>query len=156
MDIGKYVGFFLLSTFKFLFTPFGGAAAGLTFLETYFSCVAGGIFSATIFYFAAGTFIKKAKLKQQLAAQEALKAGIELQVKKKFTKMNKFVVKIKRRFGIIGISMYAPLFLSVPIGSIITAKFYSNDKRTYPLIVLGMFVNGAITTGLTYLLASFF
>lgn len=156
MDFGKYIGFFLLSTFKFLFTPFGGAAAGLTFVETYVSCVAGGIFSAAIFYFAAGTFIKKAKHKQHLALQEALKNGVELPTKKKFTKMNKFIVNIKRKFGIVGVSMYAPLFLSVPIGSIITAKFYGDDKRTFLFILLGMFVNGAITTGITYLIASFF
>ena len=36
---------------KFLFTPFGGPAAKLTFLEAYLVCVAGAIFSAAIFYF---------------------------------------------------------------------------------------------------------
>ena len=66
--------------------------------------------------------------------------------------MNKFIVRIKRRFGIFGISMYAPLILSVPIGSIITAKFYGKDKRTFPLIVVGIIINGALTTGLAYLI----
>jgi hypothetical protein len=55
-----------------------------------------------------------------------------------------------KRLGIVGISFYAPFFLSVPIGSIISAKFFGKDKRTFPLIVLGIGVNGLITTGLAY------
>jgi hypothetical protein len=156
MDFGKYIGFFLLSTFKFLVTPFGGAAAGLTFAETYISCVSGGIFSAAIFFFSSGYFMKKAKIKHLEKLRLATESGEVLPVKKKFTKMNKYIVKLKHRFGIVGISMYAPLFLSVPVGSIITAKFYGTDKRTFPIIVFGMFFNGAITTGITFLIASFF
>ena len=56
--------------------------------------------------------------------------------------------------GIVGISFWVPFLLSVPIGSIITAKFYGDDRRTYPLIVVGMFLNGVLTTGLAFLLFS--
>ena len=156
MDFGKYSVFFLFSTIKFLFTPFGGPAAGLTFFETYFSCVAGAIVSAFVFYFMSEYFMKKAHIKLVLLQQEALKKGITLPYKKKFTKMNKFVVKMKLRFGIFGIAMYAPLFLSVPIGSIVTAKFYGKENRTFPIIILGIFVNGLVTCGITYFVADFF
>lgn len=141
---------------KFLFTPFGGPAARLTFFETYFSCVAGALLSATIFYFASEFFMMRAHKKRILIREEAIRNGIELPYKKKFTKMNKFIVRMKIRFGIFGIAMYAPLFLSVPIGSIVTAKFYGKEKKTFPIIVLGLFVNGLITTGLAYFAGSFF
>ena len=65
--------------------------------------------------------------------------------------MNKFIVKLKRSIGIVGISFWAPFFLSIPVGSIVTAKFYGDDKRTYPLIVIGMFINALVTTGFAYL-----
>lgn len=156
MDFGKYSVFFLFSTIKFLFTPFGGPAAGLTFFETYFSCVTGAIVSAFVFYFMSEYFMKKAHIKRVLLQQEAFKKGITLPNKKKFTKMNKFVVKMKLRFGIFGIAMYAPLFLSVPIGSIVTAKFYGKESRTFPIIILGIFVNGLVTCGITYFVADFF
>lgn len=156
MKIGLYITFFLLSTFKFLFTPFGGPAAELTFFETYFVCCAGGIFSATIFYFASEYFIKRSHIKRVRLKKEAMEKGIEIIQKKKFTTTNKFIVRLKRRFGIYGVSLFAPLFLSVPIGTIITAKFYGKEKKTYPLILLGMFVNGLITTSLAYFGASFF
>jgi hypothetical protein len=156
MNYGIYATFFFLSTIKFLFTPFGGPAAKLSFFETYFVCVAGGIFSAAVFYFASDYFMKRAQAKKIQKLEEALAKGIEIPSKKIFTKANKTIVRMKNKLGIFGISFYAPLFLSVPIGSIITAKFYGKEKKTFPLIVLGMFVNGLITTGLAYSLASFF
>lgn len=155
MGLGKYSFFFLLSMVKFLFTPFGGPAAGLTFFETYFSCVTGAIISATIFYFMSDFFMKKAQIKRTKIREVALAKGLTLPHKNKFTPMNKFVVKMKMRFGIFGIAMYAPLFLSVPIGTIVTAKFYRKEKKTFPIILLGMFVNGFITCGITYFIADF-
>lgn len=156
MNFAIYTSFFLLSTIKFLFTPFAGPASGLNFFETYFSCTAGAIFSATIFYFASEYFIKKSHAKKIRLKQLALEKGEIFPEKKKFTKTNKFIVNIKRKFGIYGVSMFAPLFLSVPIGSIITAKFFGHLKKTFPLILLGMFVNGLVTTGLAYFIADFF
>ena len=79
----------------------------------------------------------------------------ELKRKKVFTRTNKFIVRMKG-LGIIAICFYAPLFLSMPIGSIISAKFFGKDNRTFPLIVLGIGINGLITTGIAYSLAAFF
>lgn len=151
-----YISLFLVSTIKFLFAPFAGPKLQLTFFETYFSCVAGAIVSAAVFYFSSEFFMIRAHKKRIAKIRLAEEQGLEVKHKKKFTRMNKLIVRIKHRLGIIGISMYAPLFLSVPIGSIIAAKFYGKDKRTFPLIVLGMFINGAITTGIAYGFAELF
>jgi hypothetical protein len=151
MDLGKYSILFGISTIKFMFAPFGGPKAELSFLETYFSCVAGALLSASIFFFLSEYFMKRAhekRVKQYLLSQAN---GTPLPKKKKFTRMNKFVVRMKLRFGIYGIAMFAPLFLSVPLGSIVTAKFYGKLNKTFPIIILGMFTNGLITTGLAYL-----
>ena len=156
MNFAIYSSFFLLSTIKFLFTPFAGPAAGLNFFETFFSCVAGGIFSAAFFYFASGYFMRKSIEKQAKINKIALEKGETIKQKKKFTKTNKFIVNIKRKFGLIGVSMFAPLFLSVPIGSIITAKFFGHLNKTFFIIVFGMFFNGIITTSIAYGIAWFF
>jgi hypothetical protein len=87
---------------------------------------------------------------------KSLETGIPLKQKKKFTKTNKLIVRIKHKLGIIGVAFYAPLFLSIPIGTIITAKFYGKEKRTFPLIILGIGINGVITTGIAYIIADFF
>ncbi len=150
MNWETYGVFFLLSTIKFLVTPFGGTLADLTFMETYLSCVSGAIVSAAVFYYSSEFFLIRARKKRHERYQQCVAKGIPWVEKKKFTRTNKLIVRVKHRLGIVGTSMYVPLFLSVPIGSIITAKFYGKDKRTFPLIVLGMIVNGAITTGLHY------
>ena len=156
MDITKYSAFFLLSTVKFLFTPFGGPAAGLTFFETYLTCLLGAFFSGTIFYFLGEFLLNRSKNKNLLRRQKAIENGEPLKEKKIFTRMNKNIVKMKHRFGIVGISFFAPLFMSVPVGTIITAKFFGKRKITYPLILLGFCINGLLTTGIAYSISSFF
>jgi hypothetical protein len=153
---GKYIGFFGFSMIKFLFTPFGGPKAGLSFVETYIVCVAGALLSAAIFFFSSEYFLIRAHKKRKEMILKSLETGIPLKQKKKFTKTNKLIVRIKHKLGIIGVAFYAPLFLSIPIGTIITAKFYGKEKRTFPLIILGIGINGVITTGIAYIIADFF
>ncbi len=142
---------FGFSMIKFMFAPFAGPKAGLTFFETYLSCTSGAIVSSAIFFFSASYFMNRAQLKREKAQQELLDQGLPVKVKKRFTRMNKFVVRMKRSVGIIGISFWAPFFLSIPLGSIIAAKFYGENNKAFPLIVIGIFANGIITTGITYL-----
>jgi hypothetical protein len=154
MKYSIYFGLLALSTIKFLFAPFGGPALKLNYFETYFSCIIGALISSTFFFFLAEYFLKKSLNKKREAFIKAEKAGIQLQKKNIFTKTNKTLIKIKHRLGIFGVSFLAPLFLSIPVGTIIVAKFYGKNKFTYPIIILGIILNGLITTGISYLIAS--
>ena len=142
---------FVVSMIKFMFAPFGGQVAKLNFIETYISCCAGAIVSAAIFYFSANYFMKKTAERNEKNRRDLLDKGLPIPIKKRFTRINKGVVKMKRSVGIIGIAFWAPFFLSIPLGSIITAKFYGHNKKTFLLVVLGIFLNGLITTGIAYL-----
>lgn len=153
MNWAAYSGLFGFSMIKFLFAPFAGPHMQLNFFEIYVSCCAGAIVCATAIYFSSEFFLKRAHKKRVQARLDAAEKGVELKVKKKFTRTNKFIVKIKHRLGIVGITFYAPLFLSIPIGTIIAAKFYGKQKKTYPLILAGILINGAITTALGFLFA---
>lgn len=151
MNWGNYLFLFGLATIKFMFAPFAGPIRHLTFWETYLSCVAGAFVCSLIFYFSAELFLIRAHNKRKLKRQQAIEKGIPFKEKKRFTRVNKTIVRVKHRFGLWIMALYAPFFLSVPLGSIITAKFYGKDKRTYPIIVLGICVNGVIMTGIAYL-----
>jgi len=151
MAWGAISSLFFISWIKFMFAPFGGPALGLTFFETYSGCVVGAIISSALFYFSADYMMDRAKAKKNEKIQEAITKGIPIKSEKNFTRMNKFIVNIKRSLGQIGVCFWAPFFLSIPIGSIISAKFYGDSKKTYPLIVLGIFLNGIVTTGIAYL-----
>jgi hypothetical protein len=134
-----------------MFAPFTGALLKLSFLETFFICALGGSFGAAIFYFSSEYFIVRSIINKRKRKEEALAKGLVWIEKPKFTKTNKLIVRMKHTFGIYGICFWAPFFLSVPIGSIITAKFYGKLKKSFPLIVLGMLINSFLMSSIAYL-----
>jgi hypothetical protein len=143
---------FLLSIVKFMFAPFSGRGLGLPFWETFLACLAGGIFGAAIFYFSSELLIKYTHKRRVIKKQQMIAQGLDYKEKKKFTRTNRFIIRVKRSLGIYGISLWAPFFLSVPVGSIITAKFYGKQKATFPLIILGLVINGFVMSALVYLI----
>lgn len=136
---------------KFLFSPAVGPALGLSFFETYFSNLAGALVSMVIFYFAADFFLKRSHEKKVQKLREALDSGIVLPQKKIFTKRNKMIIRVKNKIGMVPFCFWVPLFLSIPIGSIITAKFYGKRAVTFPLMVIGAVLNNTITVSFVYL-----
>lgn len=142
---------FLLGTVKFMVAPLSGPPFKLSFLETYISACLGAMVGTAVFYYASEFFIKRAHKKKVEKHFVAEKMGVELVEKKKFTRMNRFIVKIKVKLGIIGISFWAPFFMSIPLGSIVVAKFYGKRKVTFPLMCIGILINGLATTAITYL-----
>ncbi|MCB9224875.1 MAG: hypothetical protein R2780_15340 [Crocinitomicaceae bacterium] len=133
---------FGLGTFKFLFahwTVYLSAVhsdSAYSLIEIFASVTLGAWFSMSIFYFASELLMKRAKAKRLKAIKDAHEKGIELTPKRKFTRMNRTIIWIKHHIGIYGVTFLAPLFLSVPIGSIICAKFYGSKKRTFPLMLI--------------------
>ena len=89
------------------------------------------------------------------AKEKQVKAIAEGTYKRKlsFTKMNKFMVKTKMsKSGFWLICTLAPLIISIPLGTIIVAKFYRGKALTYPVAIVSIIVwafvlaylNGAI------------
>jgi len=144
MNWGAFFSVFILSTFKFMFAPFAGIPFGLSFLETYFCCVIGGTLSSGFFFL----FGKYLSLKlNQIKKKRSLN-------KKKLvhTRINKLIVRTKLNIGIVGICFWAPFFLSVPIGSIVVAKFYSKKRGSFLLVFIGMNFNALVMTTFAYYL----
>lgn len=138
--IGKYSGVFLLSTVKFLFAPAAAWNLNFTFWEVFICVAAGGITGATVFYFGADYFFQRSKRIKEKKEARAREKGI-LVLKRHFTRKNKLIVRIKKsRLGYYLLLNLAPTFLSVPIGSMLLARFYSYKKQTYFLLIT--FVTG--------------
>lgn len=151
MHWGKYLGLLGIATFKFMVAPFGGKPMKLSFIETYLACVSGAILSAAIFFFLSEFLLKLSREKRIRKRREARKSGLPLPAQKNFKLSNKIIIRIKHIFGIYGICFLAPLFLSIPLGTIIAVRFYGKDKRTFPLIVTGILISGFILTSLAYM-----
>ena len=141
---------FLLGTFKFMFASAPGTIAGVPFFAKYISVLLGGLVSFNIFYFMANFFIKRS-LEKKLKKIEAGK----LKIKKRFTKVNKTLVKLKMTaYGFWFISILAPIVLSVPIGAIVVAKFYRHRKVSYWISTTSLIVSCALFTYVIQLIKS--
>ena len=154
MSWSYFLSAFGLGTFKYLFAHsiaygiIGATGTEVTFFNLFIPAYAGAFVSMLVFYFLSDFFMDRAKAKKA----QALKDGEVLKVKKKFTKLNKALVKIKMKSGIYVFTFVAPLFLSIPIGSIVCAKFYGNEKKTFPLMVLSMAIYGVLLTAIFVLI----
>jgi len=137
----KHLGVLVIAIFKFLGAPAAGRFAyGDDWVQTFIVVLIGGMIGVTFFYYSAGYFMEK-------AAEKRRKSG---KVKKKFTRLNKTVVKIKQKLGVYGIALLSPSFFSIPVGSIIAAKFYKHNKSTIFIMYGGVFVIDVVVTVITY------
>lgn len=146
MNFLIYLSFAAFSTWKFMFTPLAGPAAGLTFWETLISCLIGGYISITLFYFASSYWMRIGQ--KRSTEKRRRSANGQIRKIKRYRKIVRFKHRLKRPL----VCWLFPLFLSLPLGTIITAKFYRHKKSTFPLIVGGTTLNGFIITGLAYII----
>lgn len=148
------LGFF--STWKFMFAPLIGPAMRLTFLETFVVCTIGGYLSASVFYFGSSHFMRLSVMRQARKMKKAELKNKKIPVRRKFTKTNRRIIFIKQKIGKYTAFWAFPLLLSIPIGCIITAKFYKHHRRTFPLIILFLTLDCFIITSGTYFIKDLF
>ena len=150
MNWTGYLTLATLATIKFMFSAIPGPALGLNYAETVISIFIGAVISGAFFFFSAEYFMQRAQNKRIRLLQEALNKGETIAQKRVFSRMNKGVVRLKLRFGKIGICFWAPFLLSVPIGSIIVAKFYGKYSFTFLYVIIGMLINSLLTSFIVY------
>ena len=84
------------------------------------SCI-GGIGGSIFYVFLFGAIIKwydAYKLKKNGGKKKII-----------FTKGNRRIIKIKKRFGLLGISILTPVILSIPLGAFLAERFYKNKPK---------------------------
>lgn len=150
MNWSGYITLASVATIKFMFSAIPGPALGLSYFETVVSISIGATFSAAFFFFSGEFFMNRAKSKRLKLRHEAEINGLPFKRKKTFSRTNKVVVKLKLRLGKVGICFWAPFFLSVPIGSIIAAKFYGKYSFTFLFILAGILLNAFLTSFIVY------
>ena len=134
--LGLYSLAFFVSCVKFLFAASILSASVLSPLEIAVSTGLGAIVSFNVFYLSAGYFMKKNKEKKLKAIAEG-----KYVKQNAFTKLNKFMVRLKgSKSGFWIACIFGPLILSIPVGSIIVAKFYREVKLAYPVAMASIAV----------------
>ena len=134
---------FLLSTIKFFF---GGVPAALGFGFSYFESITvttlGGFTGVVVFVFASDKLIvffkKRAELKRlKNPSRDA---------KKKFTRTNRIVISVKRRFGLLGFSLIVPFLIPIPIGCFLAVRYFNDKQKIVRYLFLSIFIWSVIGT----------
>lgn len=126
----EILGLFLLSSVKFLFAPSSTIALGYDLPKTIIITFCGGSFGITIFYF----------LGASISNWWAKHKKTPIKKKKIFSSTNRKIVFIKNKYGLIGLCLITPGIISIPVGSILAAKYFRHDKKTFPYLILSLFI----------------
>lgn len=150
----NYLIIFGLAQVKFLFAPSIAFATmpNLSFLEIFICTLLGALFCFNLVFFLSKRIMEYAHRKRVLRNLSS-----DRKAKKIFTKKNKWIVKLKRsKGGFLLICLLAPLFLSIPIGTVVVAKFYGNRPLSYYLVSILLVFTSFLLTALNNSLFLFF
>ena len=131
-----------MSSIKFLIAPALSFGMGLNFIQTFLSTTAGGILGVVVFFFLSRWilhlysryffyYFHKFKIK--------VYGFVNIKVPKfiparKFTRRNRLIIKMVRKYGLAGIVVLTPVLLSIPVGTFIATRYYSTNR--YLLVYL--------------------
>lgn len=118
---------------KFFFSGLVSYRLGNNFLETALLTAAGGCLG-TVFFYRMGTGVLEWFRKRHVRRLARARAQ-GVQPKRIFTRTNRLIVRIKRGYGVKGLAALAPPILSIPITSVLAAKYFRHDRRTLPLLL---------------------
>lgn len=117
----------------------------LSYLEILLFTILGGLFSFNLFFFSSSYLMHRFRTRNR-------SKNSVIRKKKNFTKMNKTIVRYKSSpYAMWLICVLAPLFMSVPLGSIVVAKFYRHNNKAYFIVTSTLIIAAIILTSLSYL-----
>lgn len=154
MNIAGFISVFFVASSKFLFAP-TVSFRFFNFWETILFVSIGGIAGVSFFYLASGWVIRKINENRIKKEQAQLKKG-KVVVKKVFTPFRRKVIRVKNSFGLIGIAFLTPCILSIPIGSIIAARFYRHNRFTIFALYISVIFWGFLLTYFNDIVESLF
>jgi hypothetical protein len=117
------------SMLKFAISPLVSFKLGYGFLHTLLLTSAGGCLSTILFYKASGWLMARARLRRMRRSRQGHLPHTA------FTRTNRLLVRLKRGQGLQGLAAIVPPLLSIPIGTVLAAKYFRNDRRTLPVLL---------------------
>lgn len=130
-----YLGIFLLSAVKLLFAPGAAIASGIPATHAFIVTSLGACAGIAFFYYAGHWFGNKVRTwyARYFGPKHPVEP-LEEAPRKVFSKQKRLAIKIKYNFGMIGLALLTPGVVSIPIGSVIAARFYYHNRWMLPLL----------------------
>ncbi|MFN3341979.1 MAG: hypothetical protein ACK40M_04735 [Flavobacteriales bacterium] len=145
MSILNIVLVFLTASVKFLLAPTLALGLGFQPITAALITLVGGV-TGILFFYLGADWLMDASAKRKLKKEELLRSqGKAVPEKKIFTKGRRRMIRVKNRFGIVGIAIVTPCIISIPIGCILAARFFKNRTK----VLTAMFISA---TGWAFIL----
>lgn len=114
-----------LSSFKLMMgIPFALLVYGYSFHETVMMTSVGGILGVVVFtYFSEWIINMWNRFRKKTSTDRYNKK------KQIFTRSNRLIVKVKSKFGIMGIAFISPSIITIPIGTFILVRYFRNKRK---------------------------
>lgn len=156
-EIGQILTVLVAGMLKMLVAAGFGAGFGFSFLQNFIFTSLGGCMGVLTFYRLSGWFTERARLSKLRKRAVDLATG-STRVKSAFNKRNRWIIRLKHASGLRGVAALTPLVLTIPIGSILAARYFRHDRRTVPAlmisVVLQAFCVSAVLNGMVRTLLS--
>lgn len=75
---------------------------------------------------------------------------------KRFTRKNRFMVRVKTTYGLWGIIIATPVILTIPIGAFLANKYYGRRKYIVTYMILSIVGWGIVLSGFVHLFPKVF
>lgn len=153
----KYLNVIALASVKFFWATPYAYMFRLTEIETFVMIQIGGLLGFVFFYYFFSFLLKELKLVWPMIyyiTPRIFKVRFEqwLDLRRyrkltanKFTRKNKMIARIRRRFGMPGIVILTPIILSIPLGALLGTKYFHHKKSFIPWMLLSIFVWGIVS-----------
>lgn len=134
----------LSSSVKFAMTfPLAVMQFKFSFTETILWTNAGGMLGIYFFAYLSDKLI----LWWHRTFGEKIKSRKPLKKSKKiFTKKNRRIIRIKQRYGLMGIALITPLLLSIPVGTFLMVRYYQTSRYKYAYLIASNLIWSVIYT----------
>lgn len=126
-----------MSVLKFMFSGLVSYGFGHSYWFTVLLTGLGACVGTVFFYITGARVLEWFRLR--FVQRQAERKARGLKPKKVFTRTNRFIVRIKRSYGLPGLAVLPPI-LSIPITSVLAAKYFRHDRRTLPVLLSAVLV----------------
>ncbi len=121
-----------------------GAGFGFGFLKNFLLTALGGCLGVFVFYQLSERLTEWARLRWLRARERDIER--RRVVARVFTRRNRWIIRMKHASGYLGVAALTPLVLTIPIGSILAARFFRHDRRTLPAVLLSVVLQSLVVS----------
>lgn len=131
-ELGQAISVIAAGTLKMLVSAGMGVGFGMGFWQTFLLTSLGGCLGVVLFYRLSGSLMERARLRWLRKRERSAVAPAV------FTRRNRWLVRLKHTGGLRALAALTPLVLTIPLGSILAARYFRHDRRTIPALMLSV------------------